>query len=121
MLNLNAEELEYLITRLTVSEGQLRNVLLEKFQEEQRRVLQYVSAAARVEACSFVIVGAQKDRIAAVKLYRSVTGTGLREAHDYVNNLLNDGKEILVQSTRVAYEQALVNLNSFPKLSIELR
>lgn len=120
MLQLDLGDLDYLISEISQSTNQPPRELLIKLQEERKRVAEYSANMSSGDACSFEIIFKKHDVINAIKLYRSITGAGLREAHDFINRLVLYSQPIVINGNRVTYDNALGLVKKYINLDIKM-
>lgn len=120
MLQLTVEELNHLIALLDAQRNNVNAALSIKFANEIKRLEELEEIKHAVSTCMFEIENPKRGNIVeTIKFYRSVTGCGLREAHDFVNNCLHNGKGIIVESTKQNYERALKRVLEYPSITIK--
>lgn len=123
-MQLSIAEIDYLHALVNsdrvLAEGVHKPSLVEKLTTKRA---QLVEQGKNPEGCSFNLVGGYSERVNLVKLYRTVMGVGLRDAHDLVGKHFNSttGKAVIpVHSNRMTYLRALDMLRQFPNLHIDL-
>lgn len=119
MLQLTVEELNRLCVLLDAQSNNYDAALAIKLANEIESAKELDVLKNAKDFCKFEIVYALHDRVMLIKLYRSITGCGLREAHDYVLNQLSGSKPLVVESNNQTYERAVKMVAEYSGITIK--